>query len=95
MIFRFRYLVYCKGCITFAVTNVKNTQEMGYKCFFCGSDIALESNAMLSDFDDGINQDDDCTITYAHCPNCGWDYEFCDTPESQKKDFPFWQSNTK
>ena len=63
---------------------------MGYKCFNCGHDIALESNAMLSDLNDGICDIDDCTITYAHCQNCGWEYEFMDTPVSKRSEFPFY-----
>lgn len=63
------------------------------KCMRCEHDLILESNFMLSDFDDGINEEDDAMVTYAHCPYCGARYELTDTPQSEKIKYPYWSNN--
>ena len=61
---------------------------MFYKCFSCGCELVWEPDVMLSDFDSSVSCDEDLMITYAHCPNCGSEYEFCDGFEPQD-----WENN--
>jgi len=62
------------------------------KCLRCNNDLILESNFMLSElYGENLSEEDDAIVTYAHCPYCGAKYEFTDTPESEKKDYPYWK----
>lgn len=54
----------------------------------CGHEIILEGNVMLSEINRG--ELDDTMVTYAHCPYCGTRYELTDTPESEKRNYPYW-----
>lgn len=62
------------------------------KCMRCQHDLILECNFMLSEINDNeyMEEDDDAIVTYAHCPYCGARYQLTDTPESEKKDYPYW-----
>ena len=64
---------------------------MGFSCFKCGHELVLESNSMLSDFED-VESCDDYMITYASCPYCGAQYEFTDTADSEKSNYPYWNN---
>jgi hypothetical protein len=45
---------------------------------------------MLSDImGEELDLNDDAIITYASCPYCGARYEITDTPESEKKRYPY------
>lgn len=49
---------------------------------------------MLSEINgEELPEDDDAIVTYAHCPHCGARYELTDTPESEKKNYPYWGIN--
>lgn len=64
---------------------------MDIKCMRCGHDLILEGNFMLSEVSgEELSENDDAIVTYAHCPHCGASYELYDTPESEKKDYPYW-----
>jgi DNA-directed RNA polymerase subunit RPC12/RpoP len=64
------------------------------KCMRCGHEIILEGNFMLSEINgEELNEDDDTMVTYAHCPYCGARYELTDTPESEKKNYPYWKKD--
>ena len=66
------------------------------KCIRCNHNLILESNFMLSDFDETLTEeDDDAMVTYAHCPYCGARYELTDTPESEKKNYPYWTRSSE
>ena len=61
------------------------------KCMRCGHDLILEGNFMLSEINcEELLEDDDAIVTYAHCPFCGARYELTDTPQSEKKNYPYW-----
>ena len=63
------------------------------KCMRCGHEIILESNFMLSEINgEELNEEDDAMVTNAHCPYCGARYELYDTPESEKKNYPYWDN---
>ena len=63
------------------------------KCMRCGHEIILESNFMLSEINgEELNEEDDAMVTNAHCPYCGARYELYDTPESEKKNYPYWNN---
>lgn len=63
------------------------------KCMRCKHEIILEGNFMLSEINgEELNEDDDTMVTYAHCPYCGARYELTDTPESEKRNYPYWNS---
>ena len=62
------------------------------KCMRCEHDLILEGNFMLSEINgEELSEDDDAIVTYAHCPFCGARYELTDTPESEKKNYPYWR----
>lgn len=62
------------------------------KCMRCKHEIILEGNFMLSEINgEELNEDDDTMVTYAHCPYCGARYELTDTPESEKRNYPYWK----
>ena len=64
------------------------------KCMRCNHDLILEGNFMLSEINgEELPEDDDAIVTYAHCPHCGARYELTDTPESEKKNYPYWGIN--
>ena len=51
---------------------------------------------MLSEINgEELSENDDAMVTYAHCPYCGARYELTDTPESEKKDYPYWNEGKK
>lgn len=61
------------------------------KCMRCEHDLILESNFMLSEVNgEVLDEDNDAMVTYAHCPYCGARYELTDTPESEKKNYEYW-----
>lgn len=60
------------------------------KCMRCGHELIIEGNFMLSDYDETLNEEDDAMVTYEHCPYCGARYELTDTPQSEKKLYPYW-----
>ena len=63
------------------------------KCMRCEHDIVLEGNFMLSEINgEELTEDEDTMVTYAHCPYCGARYELTDTPECEKKDYPYWRN---
>ena len=41
-----------------------------------------------------LNEEDDAMVTNAHCPYCGARYELYDTPESEKKYYPYWNTTS-
>lgn len=46
---------------------------------------------MLSEINgEELSENDDAMVTYAHCPYCGARYELTDTPENEKKNYPYW-----
>ena len=50
---------------------------------------------MLSEINgEELNEEDDAMVTNAHCPYCGARYELYDTPESEKKDYPYWNTTS-
>ena len=64
------------------------------KCMRCKHKLILESNFMLSEINgEELSDDDDAMVTYAHCPYCGARYELTDTPQSEKKNYPYWNQN--
>jgi hypothetical protein len=64
---------------------------MELKCMRCGHDLIIGGNFMLSDITGGaLEEDDEARVTDASCPFCGASYELYDTPESEKKDYPYW-----
>ena len=49
---------------------------------------------MLSDWGyDSLDEDDDALITEYSCQNCGAQYSVIDTPENEKKNYPYWGNN--
>lgn len=64
-------------------------------CTNCGHHVYVVNNFMLSDYDDTITDDDDDCMNYiiCECPNCGMNEERWDTPENQKKHFPYWKED--
>lgn len=57
----------------------------------CGHEIIIGGNFMLSEINgEELNEEDDAMVTNAHCPYCGAGYELYDTPESEKKNYPYW-----
>ena len=63
------------------------------KCMRCGHEIILEGNFMLSEINgEELNEEDDAMVTNAFCPHCGARYELYDTPESEKKNYPYWRN---
>jgi len=56
-----------------------------YKCFRCGHELCIEGNEMIDLFDG-----EEVMNTYAHCLYCGASYELMETPESEKKNYPYW-----
>lgn len=61
------------------------------KCMRCKHNLILESNFMLSEINgEELSENDDAMVTYAHCPYCGARYELTDTPENEKKNYPYW-----
>jgi len=64
------------------------------KCWRCGHELICSSNFMLSDWGyDSLDEDDDALITEYSCPNCGAQYSVIDTPENEKKNYPYWGNN--
>ena len=62
-------------------------------CMRCNHKIILESNFMLSEINgEELEDDDDAIVTFAHCPFCGARYMLTDTPESEKKSYPYWRN---
>jgi DNA-directed RNA polymerase subunit RPC12/RpoP len=62
------------------------------KCMRCDSNLILESNFMLSEINgEELSEDDDAMVTNASCPYCGARYELYDTPQSEKKNYPYWK----
>jgi hypothetical protein len=45
---------------------------------------------MLSDLNEDLGEEDDTMITNATCPYCGASYEIVDTPQSERKNYPYW-----
>ena len=69
-------------------SNKLNNME---KCMRCGHEIIIGGNFMLSEINgEELNEEDDAMVTNAHCPYCGARYELTDTPESEKKNYPYW-----
>lgn len=69
-------------------SNKLNNME---KCMRCGHEIIIGGNFMLSEINgEELNEEDDVMVTNAHCPYCGARYELYDTPESEKKNYPYW-----
>lgn len=62
---------------------------MELKCMRCGHELIIGGNFMLSDFEI-VNEDGDAMVTNASCPYCGASYELFDTPECEKKNYPYW-----
>ena len=59
----------------------------------CEHDLILEGNFMLSEINgEVLTEEEDTMVTYAHCPYCGARYELTDTPESEKKNYPYWDN---
>ena len=56
----------------------------------CGHDLIISGNYMLSDLNEDLGEDDDAMVTNAHCPYCGASYEIVDTPQSERKNYPYW-----
>lgn len=62
------------------------------KCMRCGHEIIIGGNFMLSEINgEELNEEDDAMVTNAYCPYCGARYELTDTPESEKKNYPYWK----
>jgi len=58
----------------------------------CGHELIIEGNFMLSEISgEELSEDDDAMVTYEHCPHCGARYELTETPESEKKNYPYWR----
>lgn len=66
-------------------------------CINCGERVGISSNNMLSDFDDNIEDDDDDAMSFnlCTCEKCGITEVRWDTPESQKKLYPYWSEEEK
>lgn len=62
------------------------------KCWRCGHELICSGNFMISDYGDDLNEDDDAIITNYFCSNCGASYEVTDTPENEKKHYPYWNN---
>jgi DNA-directed RNA polymerase subunit RPC12/RpoP len=61
------------------------------KCMRCSHDLIINGNYMLSDLNEDLGEeDDDVMVTNAHCPHCGASYEIVDTPQSERKNYPYW-----
>ena len=57
----------------------------------CSHDLIISGNYMLSDLNEDLGEeDDDAMVTNAHCPYCGASYEIVDTPQSERKNYPYW-----
>ena len=56
----------------------------------CGHDLIISGNYMLSDLNEDLGEEDDVMVTNAHCPYCGASYEIVDTPQSERKNYPYW-----
>jgi transcription elongation factor Elf1 len=62
------------------------------KCMRCGHELIISGNFMLSEIRGEIlSEDEDAMVTNAHCTYCGASYELYDTPESERKNYPYWQ----
>lgn len=62
------------------------------KCMRCNHDLIIENNFMLSEIIDLTSDDEDTMITSCKCPYCGLTYEIAETPESEKKNLPYWNN---
>ena len=64
------------------------------KCWRCGSDLICMANFMLSEIegDDTLSDDDDAMTTDYSCPFCGARYTVIDTPENEKKNYPYFKN---
>jgi DNA-directed RNA polymerase subunit RPC12/RpoP len=61
------------------------------KCMRCGHELIIEGNFMLSEINgEELSEEEDAMVTNAHCPHCGARYELTDTPEIEKKNYPYW-----
>ena len=57
----------------------------------CGHEIIIGGNFRRSEISGGdMNEEGAASVTRAHCPYCGARYELYDTPESEKKNYPYW-----
>ena len=62
------------------------------KCMRCAHNLILEGNFMLSEINcKELSEEEDAIVTYAQCPYCGARYELIDTPECEKKNYPYWE----
>ena len=69
---------------------------MEIKCMRCGHDLIIGGNFMMSDVTgENLDEDDDAMITNASCPHCGASYEWCDTPENEKPNYPYWDDEVR
>lgn len=70
---------------------------MNEHCLNCGEKIFVTGNNMLSDFDETVKDDDDDAMSYnmCTCPNCGMIEVRWDTPENDKKNYPYWSEEEK
>lgn len=60
----------------------------------CGEELIIGGNFMKSEIDcSDLDEQDDAIVSNASCPYCGASYEICDTPESEKKHYPYWSEN--
>lgn len=61
------------------------------KCMRCDHELIIEGNFMLSEINgEELSEEEDAMVTNAHCPHCGARYELTDTPEIEKRNYPYW-----
>ena len=62
------------------------------RCMRCNHELIIGGNFMLSEVvGEELAEDDDAMVTNCSCPYCGAQYEIYDTPENEKKNYPYWK----
>ena len=62
------------------------------RCMRCNHELIIGGDFMLSEVvGEELAEDDDAMVTNCSCPYCGAHYEIYDTPENEKKNYPYWK----
>ena len=63
------------------------------KCWRCGKELICSGNFMLRDWEgENMDENDDAMITDYTCPYCGASYSVTDTPNNEKKNYPYFKN---
>lgn len=61
------------------------SKELVPRCFLCGAELMWSSSSSYGENEDG-------TLNYYTCPDCGCEYEQYEPTEEEKADKPFWNN---